>query len=307
MLDGTVTDEKLFALLYEPDDVSEDGWMTNDAVLEQSNPLALEIPAMMDDLKDKRAKAIEMPSKRENFVTKHCNIIYQGIGTESYIDVKDVQACAVDKLDWNGADAYIGVDLAETTDNCAVSITAYIDDTIYCDVIAFIPEASVEVKSKTEGVNYQEFIKQMKCIACGDRVVDYGVIEEFVEGINEKYNVKIIEIGFDRRNAMSSAQRWERNGYTTVEVRQHSDTLHAPTKLLKEKILNRQFKYEHNKLFEINFQNAKCSEDTNKNKYVNKKRSAGKVDMVIATIIAVYILQQHEILSDDITWGVQEA
>lgn len=106
---------------------------------------------------------------------------------------------------------------------------------------------------------------------------------------------------------MSSAQRWERNGYTTVEVRQHSDTLHAPTKLLKEKILNRQFKYEHNKLFEINFQNAKCSEDTNKNKYVNKKRSAGKVDMVIATIIAVYILQQHEILSDDITWGVQEA
>lgn len=307
VLDGTVTDEKLFALLYEPDDVSEDGWMTNDAVLEQSNPLALEIPAMMDDLKDKRSKAIEMPSKRENFVTKHCNIIYQGIGTESYIDVKDVQECAVDKLDWNGADAYIGVDLAETTDNCAVSITAYIDGTIYCDVVAFIPEASVEAKSKTEGVNYQEFIKQMKCVSCGDRVVDYGVIEEFVENINDKYNVKIIEIGFDRRNAMSSAQRWERDGYSTVEVRQHSDTLHAPTKLLKEKILNGQFKYEHNKLFEINFQNAKCSEDTNKNKYVNKKRSAGKVDMVVATIIAVYILQQHEIFSDDISWGVQEA
>lgn len=307
VLDGEVKDEKLFALLYEPDDTSETGWITNDEVLEHSNPLALEIPVIMDDLKDKRARAIESPTKRENFVTKHCNIIYQGVGTESYIDVKDVQACAVDKIDWRGLDAYIGVDLAETTDNCAVSMTAYDEGNILCEPIAFIPEARVEEKSRTERVNYQEFIQQMKCIACGNRTVDYSVIEDFVLNIEAEYGVKIIEIGFDRRNAMSSAQKWERKGYSTVEVRQHSDTLHAPTKLLKEQILNCQFKYEHNKLFEINFQNAKCTEDTNKNKYVNKKRSAGKVDMVVATIISVYILQQHEILDDNMSWGVQEA
>ncbi len=306
VLDGEVIDEKLFALLYEPDDTSEAGWIANDDILEQSNPLALEIPAIMDDLKDKRSKAIETPSKRENFVTKHCNIIYQGIGTESYIDVQDVQACAVDKIDWHGLDAYIGVDLAETTDNCAVSMTAYDEGNILCEPIAFIPEARIEEKSRTERVNYQEFIQQMKCVACGNRTVDYAVIEDFVLNIEAKYGVKVIEIGFDRRNAMSSAQKWERKGYSTVEVRQHSDTLHAPTKLLKEQILNGQFQYENNKLFEINFQNAKCTEDTNKNKYVNKKRSAGKVDMVVATIISVYILQQHEMLDDTMSWGVQE-
>ena len=42
----------------------------------------------------------------------------------------------------------------------------------------------------------------------------------------------------------------------------------------------------------INFQNARCTEDTNLNKYVNKKKSSGKVDMVVATINAVYLLQQ---------------
>ena len=52
---------------------------------------------------------------------------------------------------------------------------------------------------------------------------------------------------------------------------------------------------------------AKCTEDTNKNKYVNKKRSAGKVDMVVATIIAVYIMQQHEIFDAGLDWGVQTA
>ena len=49
--------------------------------------------------------------------------------------------------------------------------------------------------------------------------------------------------------------------------------------------------YDDNRLLEINFQNARCTEDTNLNKYVNKKRSAGKVDMVVAVINALYLLQ----------------
>ena len=104
---------------------------------------------------------------------------------------------------------------------------------------------------------------------------------------------------------MSSAQKWEQK-YTnlTVEVKQHSSVLHPATKLLREKIIDGQFQYEENKLLEINFQNAKCVEDTNKNKYVNKKKSNGKVDMVVALINAVYLLNEFEILSDS-AWSVQ--
>lgn len=51
-------------------------------------------------------------------------------------------------------------------------------------------------------------------------------------------------------------------------------------------------------MYEINFQNARCTEDTNLNKYVNKKKSSGKVDMVVSTIIAIYLLQQ-QILNED--------
>ena len=76
-----------------------------------------------------------------------------------------------------------------------------------------------------------------------------------------------------------------------VEVRQHSLVLHPPTKLLKEAVLSKAFRYEENRLLEINFQNARCTEDTNLNKYVNKKKSSSKVDMVVAIIIALYLLQ----------------
>ena len=96
VLDGLEKDETRFSLLYEPDKTK--GWETNDLILQQSNPVALEIPEIWEDLLKKRAYAIAVESARENFVTKHCNIIYQGVGTETYIDVKDVQECKVDEF-----------------------------------------------------------------------------------------------------------------------------------------------------------------------------------------------------------------
>lgn len=298
VLDGIENDETVFALLYEPDEDLIRKWTTSDDVLKQSNPVALEIPEIWEDLIKKRAKAIAVESVRENFLTKHCNIIYQGMGTESYIDINEVMSCKVAKIDWTGRKVYLGVDLAMTNDNCAVAMVSEEDNEILADVIAFIPEGRIEEKNKFERINYNDFIKQMKCISCGNRTVDYGVIEDFVFNIEEKYKVSVVSIGYDRYNALSSAQKWDKK-YNTIEVRQHSDTLHSPTKLLYEKILDRKFRYEENKLLEINFENARCTYDTNMNRYITKKRSQGKVDMVVALINAVYLLQKDVFLEND--------
>lgn len=298
VLDGIENDETVFALLYEPDEDLIKDWSINDEVLKQSNPVALEIPEIWEDLIKKRAKAIAVESVRENFLTKHCNIIYQGLGTESYIDINEVRSCKVAHIEWTGKKVYLGVDLAMTNDNCAVAMVSEEDNEILADVVAFIPEGRIEEKNQFERINYNEFIKVMKCIACGNRTVDYGVIEDFVFNIEEKYKVTVVSIGYDRYNALSSAQKWDKK-YNTVEVRQHSDTLHSPTKLLYEKILDRKFRYEENKLLEINFENARCTYDTNMNRYITKKRSQGKVDMVVALINAVYLLQQDVFLEND--------
>lgn len=296
VLDGTVDDDTVFALLYEPDEPK--GWASDDLVLHQSNPVALEKVEVWDDLVKKRKQAIEKERARENFLTKHCNIAYQGAASESFISVDAVKACEVEKIDFTGKKLYVGVDLAQTNDNCSVTI-AYIDDdeVINVDSIAFIPEGRIEEKNKFERINYMDFINQGKCIACGDMVVDYGTIEEFVEDIEKQYGGKIVSIGYDRWNAISSAQKWSQK-YTTVEIRQHSDTLHPPTKLLSEKIESGKFRYEKNDLYLINYENARCTYDTNKNRYVNKKKSNGKVDMVVATINALYLLQQDVIFGD---------
>lgn len=296
VLEGMEKDETVFALLYEPDKTK--GWETDNLILQQANPVSLEIPEIWEDLIKKRAYAIAVESARENFVTKHCNIIYQGVGTETYIDVKDVQECKVSKIDWNGRVVYVGLDLSETNDNTSVSMVTVDDDNkILAESFAFIPDGRIEEKQAAEKVNYRELLNSNKVIACGDKVIDYAVVEDFILSLEEKYGVQIQAIGYDRWNALSTAQKLEKAGYNLVEVRQHSSVLHPPTKLLKEKILNKEFQYENNPLLEINFQNARCVYDTNKNQYVNKKKSTGKVDMVVSIINAVYLLEQDVFLN----------
>ena len=296
VLDGLEKDETRFSLLYEPDKTK--GWEKDDLILQQSNPVALEIPEIWDDLVKKRAYAIAVESARENFVTKHCNIIYQGVGTETYIDIKDVQECKVSKIDWKGRIVYLGLDLSQSDDNTSVAMVSVDDgNKILAESFAFIPEGRIEEKQASEKVDYKNFIKTDKVFACGDKVIDYAVVEDFILSLEERYGVQIQAIGFDRWNALSSAQKLEKAGYNMVEVRQHSSVLHPPTKLLKEKILAHEFEYSDNKLLEINFQNAKCVYDTNKNQYVNKKKSTGKVDMVVSLINATYLLQQDVFLN----------
>ena len=117
--------------------------------------------------------------------------------------------------------------------------------------------------------------------------------------LEEQYGVIVEQVGYDRYNAISSVQKMEAEGLECVEIKQHSSVLHQPTKWLKELILQQAFRYEENRLLEINFQNARCTEDTNLNKYVNKKKSTGKVDEVVALINAMYLLQQYLLNGDN--------
>jgi len=296
VLDGLEKDDTRFSLLYEPDETK--GWETNDLIMRQANPVSLEIEEIWEDLLKKRSYAVAVESARENFVTKHLNIIYQGAGTETYVDVKDVQECKVSKIDWRGRVVYLGLDLSETNDNTSVSMVAVDDDNnILAESYAFIPEGRIEEKSASEKVNYRELCRSGKVIACGDRVIDYAVVEDFILSLESKYGVQIQAIGYDRWNALSTAQKLEKAGYNMVEIRQHSSVLYPPTKRLKECILNHQFQYTENKMLEINFQNAKCVYDNNRNTYVNKKKSTGKVDMVVSMINAMYLVEQDYFLN----------
>lgn len=304
VLDNVINDVTTFALLYEPDNPTGQ-WETDENILAHGNPLAIDVPILWDNLLKKRDVAIEKPASRPNFLTKHCNIITSDGGTEAFVDIQDLKQCRIDDFDWNGRDVYVGLDLSLTNDNSCVSMVTRDE---YGHLVArpmcFVPTNRVDIKTKEEKCDYNKYINDGLCIACGDNIINYSSIEDYIiSTLQNMFNVNVIAIGFDRYNAISTVNKLEQAGLDCIEIKQHSSVLSSPTKLLCEEIASHNFRYETNQLFEINFMNAVCTYDTNLNRYVHKKKSRGKVDMVVATINAVCLLQQNELFDDNWVCG----
>lgn len=296
VIDGVVEDEKLFAMLYSLDEKDE---MTVENFM-KANPLQSTLEDGKEYLESEYKKALEMGgAKLTSFKCKHLNIWLDGMIGEIYIPTEEVRKCRLhEPFSWCGRQVYIGIDLAMTTDNCSVAMITEEGGKVYANVWAFIPADRIEEKTRVEKVDYQAMIRNGNCFACGENVVDYGFIESFILGLEKRYGVVIMGIGFDRYNCLSTAQKLETNGYETTEIKQHSSVLHSPTKLLEELVLTQHFGYERNRLLEINFANARCLYDTNLNRYVNKKKSTGKIDMVASLINAMYLLEKDRLQED---------
>lgn len=305
VLDGLIENRRRFSLLYEPDDefLKDELWQKNDLVIYQSNPVAVSNEHIFQAITDMRTMAILYENKRENYLCKHNNIKYKGLGVEGYIEITKVRECKTveDMSFWRGKRVYLGLDLSQTDDNTSVAMVTEHKGMIYAKVFGFIPRDKKEFKSRKENVDYNRLIKLGNCFECGDSVIDYSFVEEFILDLSDRYGVEIIQLGYDRYNAISSIQKLEgaTNPIECVEIKQHSSVLHPPTKLIKEYILKKMFRYDENLMLEINFQNAKCKTDTNLNLYVAKKACAGKVDMVVSLINAVYLLQQDLLYGND--------
>jgi phage terminase large subunit-like protein len=305
VLDGLTEDCRMFALLYEPDIEIRGEWESNDLVIYQSNPVAYSNEKIFENIKKKRTMAILYPNKKENYLCKHNNIMFKSLGTESFVDIDKVKKCKIEEdiNFWQDKRVFIGVDLSQTDDNTSIAMITYHEGIIYAKVFGFVPSDRIEIKSNRERVDYNRLIRLGDCISCGEEIINYQEIEQFVLDLPKKYGVEIVQLGFDRWNALSSVQKWEsaENPIECVEIKQHSSVLSPPTKLLYEYIVDGNFKYFKNRLLEINFENSKCTYDTNLNKYVNKKKSTGKVDMVVSLINAVYLLQQEILNGEEFT------
>lgn len=313
ILDGVLTDQTVFALLFEPDEEIQANWQTDNNVIFQSNPVACHNQTVFEAILKLRAKAILYENKRENFLTKHCNIQYKGLGAEGYIEIDKFRRCRgkIPNSFWTGKTVYLGIDFAESDDNTAVSMTCLYDGKLYVKTWAFYPAGKEMIKSTKEHVNYKKLCKKGLCFATGEDdslIVDYTEIERFIQSLPQRYGVDIIQLGFDRRNALATVQRLEaaEDPIECVEVKQHSSVLSPVVKLFREYVYNGLVVYDDdNQLLEINIQNSRCTRDTNLNPYVNKKRSAGKVDLVMATLDAVYLVNENELLSPPSDFGVQ--
>lgn len=158
-LDKLLEDRTTFALLYEPDEEFQQGdeWKNNDLCIYQSNPVTVDHERVFDDLVKKRQMAVLYENKRENYLCKHNNIKYKGLGVEGYIDIQKVRRCRTEKNKdfWRGKRVWIGLDLSESDDNTAAVMGTEFENEIYVQAFGFTPEDRIEIKSHKERVDYK--------------------------------------------------------------------------------------------------------------------------------------------------------
>lgn len=273
-------------LLFELDE--EDDYMDSKNWIKAS-PLQMTFENGRKFLKSEFAKALEVPSQMREFRIKILNQRLTDDGTESFVPISDLKkGCLEEEYDFRGKDVYIGIDLSLTTDTTSISFVHYdeIKNEFYSKIFCFVPQDTIFQRSKIEKIDYQMMCANKYCYACGDRIIDYSFVEDFLIRKVDEMGVNVLGIGYDKFNAMSSVNKWTNYGFETIEVRQHSTVLSAGTKLFKESVLQNRFFYDKNRLFEYQMSNARTAYDTNLNQYINKKKSTGRIDMAVATMIA---------------------
>lgn len=298
LLKGDITSENnTFALLYIPDEEIQNEWQEDDRVLYQSNPVLFNIDGeltntnLMKNLLDKRQQAILYENKRENFLCKHCNIQYKG-SSEQYISSADIEPCSYDRdFDWTGRKVTIGCDLASVDDNTAVVFMTQdpYDGEIYTKTLVFIPEQAITQKTQKEQTNYERYIKEGNVIATEGRTVDYTEVENKIVEFIQENELEVQGFYYDVRNCEMLASRLENvHGLPCVAVAQHSSVLSSPLKFLKKNILDGTFHYIKFDYVADNFMNAQVVTNTNEDIYLSKKKSSGKIDIVMAHANAMY-------------------
>ena len=297
VLDKIVEDESIFPMLYTLD--IGDEYTTENFI--KANPLQATLKDGKEFLEKSYKAALEIGGDTlTNFYCKHLNKWVEGNVTERFVDVDKVRECKLEKdFTWNGKSVYLGLDLSQSVDLTAVSMVAYEDGNIYCQSWGFTPELQVDKKSKRERFNYRRSILKGECFSCGEDVIDYCFVEQFIIDIEKKFNVKVLDLGYDKHNAISSINKLLNAGITCTEVPQHSRFLHSGVKLLEESILSKKFHYVPSSLFEYNFGNCRVQYDTNMRKFLHKKRSVNHmIDLVVATVNALKVMEDSINMAD---------
>ena len=211
------------------------------------------------------------------------------------MDKWDACAYPVDPERLRGRVCYGGLDLSSTTD-----ITAFVlvfppeDDEGKYEILPFfwLPEDSIDLRVRRDHVPYDTWAQQGLVYTTEGNVIHYGYIEEFIEELGTKYNIR--EIAFDRWGAVQMTQNLEGLGFTVVPFGQGYKDMSPPTKELLKLTLEGKLAHGGHPVLRWMVDNVTIRSDPAGNIKADKEKSTEKIDGAIATIMALDRAIRHE-------------
>lgn len=201
----------------------------------------------------------------------------------------------VDPEKLKGRECYGGLDLSSTND-----ITAFVlvfppiptDDKYYVIPYFWIPEDNLNLRVRRDHVPYDVWKKQGFLKTTEGNVIHYAFIENFIEELGKKFNIK--EIAFDRWGAVQMVQNLEGLGFTVVPFGQGYKDMSPPTKELMKLILEKKIAHGGHPALTWMMDNIYVRTDPAGNIKPDKEKSTEKIDGAVALIMALDRSIRHE-------------
>jgi phage terminase large subunit-like protein len=264
-----------------PDDA--DPW--DEQVWHDCNP-ALGDFRSLEEMREFAKKAQKLPQQEAVFRALYLNQRVDAAGR--WISSSSFDECVGEIPDLTGRPCYGGLDLSSTQDLSALSLCfgpIEEDEPFYLISFAWCPADAIRERSKTDRVPYQLWEKQGFIESTPGAVVDYGFILRKIDELAKQYDIKAIL--FDRWGAARIVQELEKKDMTVIAFGQGFASMSPPTKELEKLILEKRIIFPENPALRWCFSNVICESDAAGNLKPSKRRSREKIDMAVASIMAL--------------------
>lgn len=296
LLDGRKTDPTIYPVIYAAD--PEDDW-TKPSTWRKANP-SLGITFSEDKLREACESAKQNPSEENVFKQLRLNIWTKQAVRWMPMEQWDKCAFPVDAERLKGRPCYAGLDLSSTQDLTALVLVfpPYGDDEKYSILpFAWVPEETIEIRSRKDHVNYPLWQKQGFILSTEGNVVDYEAIEQKIWELAEVY--QILELAFDPWNSQMLVNRLMNEGMTVVSFRQGFASMSPPTKELMKMTLEQKLAHGGHPVLRWCMDNIVIQTDPAGNIKISKAKAQEKVDLAVALVMALDRAVRNDISSGE--------
>ncbi len=284
LLDGVfgVTADHFLALFYAVDDDDAD---FDPKVWIKANPLADANPHLLAAIKKEATEAKAMPSKLAEFQIKRLN--RSAASASGFIVLPKWRACGgpVDLDALRDVPCWGGLDLASTRDLTSFRLVWKVGDLLLTWGRRWVPEGAVAQRTERGTVPYAGWIAAGYLEQTEGEVTDYRVIKAAVLEARARFNLQAV--GFDRWNAAPLASELLEEEVPMVEFIQGPKSYHPAMQELERHYIAKKLAHEGDPVLAWCAANLVARRDANMNTAPDKKRSADKIDDMVALLMAI--------------------
>jgi len=292
VLEGLIQDDTWFGYIATIDE--GDDWKEASSWI-KANP-NYGVSVKPDDLRAKANKAAHMPAAQNAFLRLHLNVWTQQSDRWIDIDLWDANAGAVDEADLAGRKCYGGLDLSAVSDLGAwVLVFPDDDDPDSLDILArfWCPEARLVDDSNKYKEQYQEWARGGWLTATPGDAVDYQFIKRQI--LSDAETFRLEDLNIDRLfQAYQLSMELQDEGLTVFGMGQGFLSMAVPVKEFEKRLLERKLRHGGNPVLRWMAGNVAVKQDAAGNLKPDKAESQGKIDGIVALIMALDRAMRHQ-------------